>query len=108
VTAAPENDQGLFRTTWVHVFEEDAGENAVYRPDDGPIPLSRRPRRRFKLDHDGSATLFIAGSDDRYVEQPATWSDEQGVLTVQATGRPMSFRVVERSASRLLVRMARE
>lgn len=108
MTAAPENDEALFRTAWVHVFEEDAGEDAVYRPDDDDIPLSRRPRGRFKLERDGSATLFLAGPDDRYVEQPATWSDEQGVLTIRATGRPTRLRVIERSASRLLVRIARE
>jgi hypothetical protein len=108
VTAAPENDEALFRTAWVHVFEEDAGEDAVYRPDDADIPLSRRPRGRFRIKRDGTATLFFPGPDDRFVEHPATWSDEQGVLTVQATGRSARLRVVERSASRLLVRVARE
>ncbi len=108
MTAAPANDEALFRTAWVHVFEEDVGEDAVYRPDDGDIPLSRRPRGRFRIERDGTATLFLPGPDDRYVEHPATWSDERGVLTVQATGRPTRLRVIERSASRLLVRIARE
>ena len=27
--------------TWVHVFEEDTPEGAVFRPEDADIPLSR-------------------------------------------------------------------
>ena len=38
----------LFTTRWVHVFEEDTAEGAVYRPEDDQIPLSRRPRERLE------------------------------------------------------------
>ena len=68
----------LFATGWVHAFEEDTAEGAVYRPRGSKLPLSRRPRERLELDADGTARIFVQGPDDRYVEQPATWRDEDG------------------------------
>jgi hypothetical protein len=61
--------------TWVHVFEQDTAAGAVFRPEEGDIPLSRRPRERVEMHADGSAVLWAGGPDDRYVAQPATWAD---------------------------------
>ena len=69
----------LFATGWVHAFEEDTAEGAVYRPRGSKLPLSRRPRERLELDADGTARIFVQGPDDRYIEQPASWHDEDGV-----------------------------
>ena len=68
----------LFATGWVHAFEEDTAEGAVYRPRGSKLPLSRRPRERLELDADGTARIFVQGPDDRYIEQPASWRDEGG------------------------------
>ena len=54
----PTADDWLFSVTWVHVFEEDTAEGGVYRPEEGPVPLSRRPRERFALTRDGSARVY--------------------------------------------------
>ena len=94
---------GLFGTTWVHVFEEDNAEGAVYRPEDGDIPLSRRPRERIQLRPDGSARISVQGADDRYVEQPATWKEEGGAIVIRQGAAP-SLRVVSQTAARLVVR----
>jgi len=93
----------LFTTRWVHVFEEDTAEGAVYRPEDADIPLSRRPRERLELRADGSGRLITAGPDDRLVEQPATWQDEGGALVIRAREGGAELRIVERSAGRLVV-----
>jgi hypothetical protein len=85
------------------VFEEDSGEGAVYRADDADIPLSRRPRERFRLDRDGSARLFAAGPDDRLVEQTATWVEEAGAVVIRAAGGGPVLRIVQRSPERLVV-----
>jgi len=92
----------------VHVFEEDTAEGAVYRPEDGDIPLSRRPRERLELDPDGQARLFVQGPDDRYVAQPATWRDEGGTLVIRARKRGHVLRIVERSPTRLVVQIPRK
>ena len=86
----------------MHVFEEDTPAGAIYRPEEGPIPLSRRPRERLQLEQDGSAHLSGAGPDDRAIDQPATWRAEDGVLVVRARDGTQ-LRIVERSADRLVV-----
>jgi len=96
----------LFSTTWVHVFEEDSGEDKVYRPEEGPIPLSRRPRERFRLDPDGSAHLFAPGPDDRFVERPGSWNKENGVFVIRAREGGRELRILHQSGDRLVVRMA--
>lgn len=96
---------GLFKTTWVHVFEEDTGAGKVYRPEDGAIPLSRRPRERIELDPDGTARLFLPGPDDRFVEEPAAWKDEAGVLVIRALKGGAELRITDRSAERLVVQV---
>jgi hypothetical protein len=94
----------LFGTTWVHVFEEDTAEGAVYRPEDSDIPLSRRPRERIQLQPDGSARISVQGADDRYVDQPATWKEEEGALVIRKAKEAPPLRVVSQSPSRLIVR----
>jgi hypothetical protein len=93
----------LFGPTWVHVFEEDTPAGAVYRAEDGDIPLSRRPRARLKLDRDGSAHVFVPGPADRPVEQAAHWRDENGVLVVRSSDSRIELRITERSPERLVV-----
>jgi len=93
----------LFATTWVHVFEEDTAEGAVYRPEDDDIPLSRRPRERLQLDPDGSARLLTAGADDRFVAQPATWTEEEGGMILRQPAGASKLRIVQQSPSQLLV-----
>jgi hypothetical protein len=97
----------LFKTIWVHVFEEDTDAGAVYRPEDGAIPLSRRPRERIELDPDGTARFFLPGPDDRFVEQPAAWKDEAGALVIRARKGGAELRITDRSPDRLVVQMRR-
>jgi hypothetical protein len=99
-------DDWLFSTTWVHVFEEDTAQGAVYRPEEGSVPLSRRPRERFALTRDGLGHVFAPGPDDRFVEQPVTWTMEGDEVIVRPRGAGAPFRVVERSPQRLLVTRA--
>jgi hypothetical protein len=97
----------LFGTGWVHVFEEDTPEGAVYRAENDAIPLSRRPRERLALERDGSAQLFAAGPDDRLIAQSATWREEGDALVVRATKGGLELRILERSADRLVVQSRR-
>jgi hypothetical protein len=99
----------LFETTWVHVFEEDGPDGAVYRPEDGEVPLSRRPRERLSLSPDGSARLVVGGPDDRLREVEARWTEKEGEITVSvparaAAGSATTLRVRVQSSDCLLVR----
>jgi len=51
----------LFTTRWVHVFEEDTPEGAVYRPDSADLPLSRRLREQLEDKPKGEATKALNG-----------------------------------------------
>ena len=93
--------------TWVHVFEEDTPDGAVFKPEDADIPLSRRPRERVELRADGSAVLLAPGPDDRFVPQPARWSDEGGAVIVRDARDTVRMRIIKRSADRLVVDMTR-
>lgn len=97
----------LFAARWVHVFEEDGPEGAVYRPEGDELPLSRRPRQRISFARDGSARLVVAGPDDRLREVEARWREEGGEIAVSADGAggvATELRVRVRSEDRLLVR----
>ncbi len=98
----PPASDPLFTTRWVHVFEEDTGEGAVYRPDDRGIPLSRRPREQLMLGADGRATLLTPGPDDRLVERAVTWRDQDDD---RPTATDADLRIVDRSPDRLVVRL---
>jgi hypothetical protein len=104
-------DDRLFTTRWVHVFEEDTSEGAVYRPENDNIPLSRRPRERLELSADGTAKIITQGPDDRLIEKPATWtSGGSGTREAAASSSSSSSAssadvvIVKESPSRLIVR----
>src|SRR4051812_6577918 len=94
-------DQRPFPSRWIHAFEEDTGEGAVYRPEDADVPLSRRPRERLVLDAAGTATLLTAGPDDRLVARPATWRDGS---TPEGKG-DADIEIVSRSPEKLVVKI---
>jgi hypothetical protein len=101
-------DNRLFATAWVHAFEEDTAAGAVYRPRGSKLPLSRRPRERIELEADGTARIFVQGPDDRYVEQPARWHDEDGEIVIGAREGTPELRIVDWSPERLVVRVRRK
>ena len=97
---------------WIHMFEEDTAEGAVYRRDGGEAPLSRRPRERLEFDEDGAARMLVGGADDRLTSIPATLSEKAGEVIVRLE-QPKSktkpevlreYRVIEHSADRLVLR----
>ena len=92
---------------WVHAFEEDTPEGAVYRPEGERFPLSRRPRRRLSFHADGGATVSDGGADDRLVDRSSTWSEEGGLPVIHCPGGGR-LRVVARGPRRLVVRVEQQ
>jgi hypothetical protein len=99
----PKPDDRLFTTRWVHLHEQDSAAGEVYAPEDGAIPLSRRPRQRLELRPDGSATLYRGGPDDRLMPTAARWSEEGGQTNVHTEPGDATLRIVERGPTRLLI-----
>ncbi len=98
--------RGGSRTTWVHVFEQDTSDGAVFRPEDTDIPLARRPRERLELSPDGSATLLMPGPDDRLVPHPATWREEGDAIVVRDAADQVRMTIVQRAPDRLVARLS--
>jgi hypothetical protein len=94
----------LFTTRWVHVFEEDTPQGAVYRPVEGDIAASRRPREQLELAPDGSAMLFVGGADDRLEGQRATWRDDAGEAATRDDAS-LRIRLIDQSPERIVVRV---
>jgi len=100
-------EDALFATTWVHAFEEDGPEGAVYRPEGGSVRLSRRPRERLLFSPGGRAVLVVGGPDDRLHELEARWRDDAGEITVttEAGDTPArTLRVRLQSSEALIVK----
>jgi hypothetical protein len=99
---------GPLQQRWIHSFEEDSADAQVYRPQSWSFPLSRRPRDAFELRADGTAHLFLPGAADRPEATDASWTEEKGELLIRAAKKgapgPLTLRVVESSADKLLVR----
>ena len=94
----------LFGTTWVHAFEEDTQRGAVFRPREGALGLSRRPRERIELSRDGTARVVVGGPDDRLEEAAARWHEEGGTVLIRAHNGTQ-LRILEWSAERVVVQM---
>jgi hypothetical protein len=99
------DDDTLFATTWVHAFEEDGPEGAVYRPEGGALRLSRRPRERLTFSPGGRAVLVAGGPDDRLHEVAARWREDSGEITVttEAGDAPTRTLLVRRQSSGALI-----
>ncbi|NOT33261.1 MAG: hypothetical protein HOP12_03730 [Candidatus Eisenbacteria bacterium] len=91
---------------WLHAYEEDGDEGQVYRRDDAELPLSRRPRESLELRADGSATMSVAGEDDRARAQRAAWREEAGEIVVRlarASKGAREVRVRRKSGGRIVI-----
>jgi hypothetical protein len=102
----PKPNDRLFTTRWVHLFEQDSPEGEVYAPEDGPIPLSRRPRERLELKPDGTAVVFGPGPDDRPSPSPARWTEDARGVVVRPERGGAALRIVERTPTRLVIQRA--
>jgi hypothetical protein len=78
----------------------------VYAPEDGEVPLSRRPRERIELEADGSATLFMPGPADRPLATAARWEQVGDTLLIRTVDGDRTFRVRQVSPSRWVVARA--
>jgi hypothetical protein len=99
------SDCSFCDTEWVHIFERDTTAGAVFVPAGTDIPLSRRPRERLVLNRDGSAVIRGASPDDRLADRPASWSREEHHVVVRAVDGRVTWRIVQHSRDRLLIRM---
>jgi hypothetical protein len=97
--------RAVLDVTWVHAFEQDTPAGSVFVRAGADIPLSRRPRLRFVLHADGSASVAAGGADDRPVAHPGRWSEDDGTVVVRTADGREAFRIVTAADDRLIVQM---
>jgi len=92
---------------WIHAFEEDTEETAVYRPADHPFRPARRPRRRIEFRADGTFTEGRPGPDDRPREVRGRWErqapDRIAVTFPEGRRAPFGITVLSRTGDRLVI-----
>ncbi|GAA3984136.1 hypothetical protein GCM10023085_77810 [Actinomadura viridis] len=92
---------------WIHAFEEDTPDAAVYRPAEHPFRPARRPRRRLEFRADGTFAERRPGPDDRLYEIRGRW-ERQGPGRIAVSfpgggGTAFGITVLSRSGDRLEV-----
>ena len=96
--------QGLAKR-WLHSFEEDHGDVAVYRPADHPFPPARG-RDGIEFADDGSFTEWAIGRGDAREPVPGRWqtADADTVAVTTDRGGQQVLEVVHLGPDRLEVR----
>jgi len=90
---------------WIHSFEEDHGDVAVYRPFDYPFPPARG-RDGIEFSDDGSFTEWAVGRGDAREAVPGRWQTAEAATLAVTTDRggEQVLEVVHLAADRLEVR----
>jgi hypothetical protein len=89
---------------WVHSFEEDSADTLVFRREDYPFPLSRRPREEFSLSPGGRLRAARAGPTDRQEWTSGRWTVDNRRLILDAPEHGDAFDIVALSADHLEIR----
>jgi len=96
--------------SWVHVHEEDTGDEMVFRPADSDLPPARG-RMGFELREDGTFAEAGLGARDVPEEAAGSWALEGQTITLSegaTQGVPREMEVVSVEPDRLVVRVRRE
>ncbi|TQN41735.1 hypothetical protein FHU33_1113 [Blastococcus colisei] len=90
---------------WMHSFEEDHGDVAVYRPSDYAFPPARG-RDGIEFSDDGSFTEWAVGRGDAREPVPGRWETAAGDTVAVSTDRggQQVLEVVHLGPDRLEVR----
>jgi hypothetical protein len=91
---------------WVHSFEEDHEDVAVYRPFEYAFPPGRAPRDGIEFSADGSFTEWGAGRGDARIPVPGRWraAGADAVAVTTERGGEQVLEVVRMAPDRLEVR----
>lgn len=69
---------------WIHSYEEDEGDEAVFRPSNYDFPLTRRPRESFELKAGGKLVKNEATHSDSVKEAEGKWELEDDKVIFQS------------------------
>lgn len=89
---------------WLHSYEEDVGDQTVYRPANYAFPPARG-RTGFELKENGVCEEILIGPTDTAVHKKGQWRYTRSALLVLTprTGTERRFRVVSLRRDRLVL-----
>ena len=91
--------------TWFRSFEEETGDELVFRSPGYAFPPARAPRPALRLHDDGTAVALRAGPADRPEAGPdGRWSVLNHTLSLHTPTLSGTFAVEAVDAGRLVVR----
>ena len=96
--------------SWVHVHEEDSGDEMVFRPADSALPPARG-RMGLELREDGTFAEAGLGARDIPEEAVGSWVLEGQTITLSegaTQGVPRELEIVSAEKGRLVVRVRRD
>jgi len=101
--------EGLARR-WIHSFEEDHGDVAVYRPIEHEFPPARATRDGIEFAADGSFTEWAVGRGDAREPVPGRWQTAEADTVAVSTegGGEQVLDIVHLASDRLEVRRRAE
>ncbi|MCL4641280.1 MULTISPECIES: lipocalin-like domain-containing protein [Olivibacter] len=89
---------------WVHSFEEDSGDEMVYRPEGFSLPLARG-RDKINLEEDGKLVNSHPGRDDVPRSNTGSWQLEQDKLILRFdTDNKEQYTICEISTEKLVLK----
>jgi hypothetical protein len=90
---------------WYHSFEEDTDEEEVWRPEDFPLPPSRRPRPSMEFQPDWILVEYRPGPADQAVPTQGRWEPGDGDrITVQVDDTSRELEIVSYDQQVLRIR----
>ena len=92
----------MITKNWVHSFEEDAGNDMVYRPDNYELPKARG-RNGINLLQNGVLDRIHIGNNDVPDNTSGTWWFEDNYLVLKYDGEISTFYVKELTADKLVL-----
>ncbi|MEH6307090.1 lipocalin family protein [Olivibacter sp. CPCC 100613] len=89
---------------WIHSFEEDNGDEIVYRPEGFSLPLARG-RDKINLEEDGKLVNSHPGRDDASRSHTGSWQIKKDklILYFDANSREQ-YTICEISTEKLVLK----
>lgn len=104
--ADPEQVRAVLTGTWFRSFEEETGDELVFRPPGYVFAPARAPRPALRLNGDGTAAALRGGATDRPEAGPGPgrWSLDASTLSLQTPDLAGTFTLEQVDPDRLVVR----
>lgn len=98
-------DKKTLQGEWIHSYEEDEGDETVFRPASYDFPLTRRPRESFELKAGGELVKNQATASDGTIAAQGKWELEDDKVIFQSeSGKDQTKQIALCKADKLVLK----